>query len=190
MRRLFLILSLVMTAGCSARDQVRVVVENPDTPQMQVAVPRLGAQGSVTPVGRNGEVETWRTPDFVTFSFDRGVLVATRGLGDDLMSADLAQTHAALDGDADHWGPRIHSYLDGEYKSYFMAFQCRRTDSGAETITIGNTARRTTHIEEHCVTEGREIVNHYWRGADGVMWKSRQWVSPSAGYLETERRVR
>lgn len=190
MRWFFPILSLLMIAGCTGKDMVRVVVENPDEPQMQAAVPRLGARGLVTPAGRNGDVETWRTPDFVTFSFDRGILVATRGLGDDLMSADPVQTHAALAGGAERWGERIHNYLDGEYKSYFMVFQCRRTDSRAETVTIGKTARHTTHTEEHCVTEGREIVNHYWLGADGVMWKSRQWVSPGAGYLETERLVR
>ena len=61
--------------------------------------------------GENRDVETYFTPDNISISLRDGVLIATRGLGFDLMSADVSDTIAGLrrGGRA----VRIHRYLDG-----------------------------------------------------------------------------
>lgn len=154
---------------------------------MAVSVPSLNARAVFTPSARNGDVVTWRAPDNTTVSFNQGVLVSTRGLGDDLMGADIGQSLDAIQGGADDFAPKIYSYMNGEFQSYFVSFQCRRTSSSAETVQVGGSSVRATRIDETCLNNERQIENTYWRDRAGTMVKSRQWISAGLGYLETER---
>lgn len=195
MMRLLLILSVALIAGCAQKPGVvvqltRAQLAGVDQPLMQVVMPSRDALGTVVIAGRNGEVITWQTSDNRTMAFDHGVLVATRGLGEDLMSADVAQARAILRGGGNDWAPRIHSYLDGENQQYFTTFQCRALSRTPETIEIVERRHATTHVVERCVNDDLTFDNHYWLGRDGVMWQSHQWASPSLGLIETQRLVR
>ena len=167
-----------------------IVVEPAASEVMLISVPRLGAQGYAVPIASSGSVVTWQTVDQASFAFDQGVIVSTRGLGDDLMGADGSQSIAALNGKAGDWAPRINAYMNGEYQSYFMTFQCRRTGSRSIEIPIGDRRVFVTEISESCVNNERQIENTYWRNSNGSVLKSRQWVSPTVGYMETERVIR
>ena len=190
------LVAAAMVAGCAqvaqlmGRGQTDVIIAATEQATMTIAVPALNARGVVTPVAQNGDVVTWRTLDNTTVSLDRGVIVSTRGLGDDLMGADIDQTLAALRGGAGTFAPRIYGYMDGEYQAYFMTFQCRRTGTRSEVVQIGGTGIRATRIDETCLNNERQIDNTYWRNGNGVMVKSRQWVSAGVGYMETERAIR
>ena len=191
-------LAIAMTALLSGCAQLaglfgggQAILVEPDAPEViLVTVPALRAQGYAVPSARIGSVTTWRTADNATFSFDRGVIVSTRGLGDDLMGADIDQSIAASTGGAGGWAPRINGYMNGEYQSYFMTFQCRRSGSQSDSVVLGDRSVSATRFTETCVNDEREIENTYWRNGNGVMVKSRQWVSPSVGYMETERVIR
>lgn len=150
-----------------------------------------GTLATMIPVGQNGPVVTWRSGDQVGLSLENGVLVATRGLGDDLMAADVADTLAMLRGNrvaTDY--TRIHTYLDGEYQTRFLAFRCRQEVADQQQIEIIEQTHQTTRIEESCFSPEQNMANTYWVGADGTVWKSRQWISPGVGYIETELLVR
>lgn len=196
MRAALSLLAVALLPGCAQLSQLlpsrvtEVLVPADDRPTMQVTIAALNARGLVTEAARNGQIVTWSTQDNRTISFLEGIVVATRGLGDDLMGADVAQTRDAFRGGAGDWGPRIHGYMNGEYQSYFMAFQCRRTGSQFDTVQINGSARNTTRIDETCVNDEIQIENTYWRNGNGVMLKSRQWVSKGVGYMETERVLR
>lgn len=167
------------------------IVVEPNAPEaMLVSVPSLPSLSYAVPISQSGTVVTWRTSEDSALSLDRGVLVSTRGFGDDLMGADAGQSIAAVSGRAGDWAPRINGYMNGEYQSYFMTFQCRRSGSQSDQITLGNRLASVTRITETCVNDERQIENQYWRNGNGVMLKSRQWVSPSVGYMETERVIR
>lgn len=185
----------VLLSGCAQLSGLigggQTILVEPDVPEaLLVSVPALRAQGYAVPSARRGSVTTWRTADNATFSFDRGVIVSTRGLGDDLMGADVAHSIAASTGGAGDWAPRINGYMNGEYQSYFMTFQCRRTGTQSEQIALSDRSVSATRITETCVNDERQIENIYWRNGNGVMVKSRQWVSPNVGYMETERVIR
>lgn len=195
MMRVVLILALTLLAACARptpdpRSQItRAQLDAVTTPLLLAELPSLGTAAGVIPASANGDVTTWQTGDGVSLSFRSGVLTATRGLGQDLMSADVANTLAALRGAHQGYYTRFHSGLDGEHQTGFRAFQCRITRRAAERIAIFEHVHAVTRVDETCLSPGLEISNSYWLG-DGIMWKSKQWVSPFAGYLLTERLVR
>ncbi|TNF19055.1 MAG: hypothetical protein EP318_16455 [Rhodobacteraceae bacterium] len=195
MMRLAAILGLALLAACNptapdVRSQItRAQLDQVKEPLLLAEIKQLGTAAGVTPLAQNGDVVTWQTGDRVTLSFRDGVLVGSRGLGQDLISADVGNTLVALRGGAAGYYPKFHSYLDGEHQTQFRSFQCRITARAPETIEIFERRHATTRIEETCHSPGLEVVNRFWQGG-GIMWKSQQWVSPFVGYLLTERLVR
>jgi hypothetical protein len=166
----------------------RAALEARGQPLLYASVPEMGTAALLGLSGRNGDVVTWRTPDNVSLSFAEGVLTATRGLGPDLMTAETEGTRALLAGRgaADDHVLR-HSYLDGENRRQIRDYQCRSSGREPETITIAGTRHAVTRVAETCRADGLEFTNTYWRGADGVIWKSLQWIGPDIGHLRTER---
>ena len=57
-------------------------------------------------------------------------------------------------------------------------------------IEIVERQHDTTRVEETCFGPQGSIANTFWIGADGTIWKSKQWISPGLGYMETELLVR
>lgn len=186
----------VFLSGCAQLTQLvspsagDVFVQPNAQATMRVTMPKLGAQGLAALSARNRGVATWRTADNTTFSFQDGVVVSTRGLGDDLMGADVSQSNSALRGGTSDWAPRLHGYMNGEFQPYFTVFHCRRTGSRSATVQVGSTLVFTNRTDETCVNDDLEFENSYWRNSNGVMVKSRQWVSEGIGYVETEWAVR
>ncbi len=72
----------------------------------------------------------WLAPDGSGFTFDEGLLVATRGVGNDLMSSDLSQLRALLRAGRDGTAERFHSLLDGEGRIVLRSYVCSVTISG------------------------------------------------------------
>lgn len=193
MIRLLTLLTLAACAqpGVNPRDVLsRARLDATGQPTLLAELPELKVAATLAPSGRNGEVITWASGDQASLSFQGGVLVATRGLGADVMSADVTGTLAMLRGRSEGVYTRLNSGLDGEYQTAFRAYQCKRTSARPEQIIIFDRPHSTTRIEETCTTPGRTVTNIYWAGPDGFIWKSRQWVSSHAGYLWTEQLVR
>ena len=196
-----LLIAAGMLAGCGTLEALwntgpapdprakltRAALEEAGKPVLYAALPKRKAASLLGLSGRNGTVLTWQTPDNISLSFDEGVLTATRGLGFDLMSAETAETRRMLAGaEMPDRYPRLHGYLDGEHRHRFKSYLCRRADARRETITLVGATREVTRIAESCTAPGVEIINLYWRGDDGVIWKSRQWAGPETGLVETE----
>jgi Group 4 capsule polysaccharide lipoprotein gfcB, YjbF len=198
MIRLVLILALALVTACGKKPspQARNVLSRDvlDTVNKSLLLADIAsrkASFTLTQLAKNGTIQTWQSLDGVSLSFDRGVLVATRGLGEDLMSSDVENVVRMISGQTgDGFYTRFQTYLDGEYQTRFRSFQCQRTGSAREVIQSFGKNRSTTRIEETCYTPDFEVTNIYWRGSDGFIWKSRQWVSPSVDHLVIERLVR
>lgn len=193
LRSLTLIACVTLTlAACGPRqmpdirNQIsRAQIDAQGTPLMLVEFPALGVAGTMAPTGQNGNVITWRTADNVSLSFDDGILVATRGLGHDLMSADVSGTRASLAGRPGNY-ERFHSYLDGEGQTTLRAFICAMAPPVTETITILGRSQTTQRHDESCNSLGLATQNTYWT-AGGTLWASRQWVGPVVEEMATER---
>ncbi len=193
-----LLLPLLILAACSAPKPVhvdlnqlvtRAQLDQVETPLMAARLTGPGTFATLIPVGVNGDVVTWRSADEITLSLNQGVIVATRGLGQDLMAADVADTLRMIDSETGNY-TRIHTYLDGEYQTQFHAFTCRNETRTADQIEIVEQRHQTLRIEESCFAPEQHIANTYWVDSGGTVWKSKQWVSPSLGYMETELLVR
>jgi hypothetical protein len=193
MRRGLILSLLLVLAACGRPDfdprlaVSRTLIEQSTTPLLFVEVPDLGGGGVIRPSGQNGDVATWRTPDQRSFSFRDGVLVGTRGLGFDLMSADVSGTLAAISGASGEYA-LFHTTLDGRNKTVFRSFACTMASPVSETIDIFGSLHSVQRHDETCHAFGLSIQNTYWTGG-GVMWKARQWVTEETGYLTSERLV-
>ncbi len=193
-----MILAAVLVAGCDRMLGAFDLTGNVSgtEPQLigperlRVSIPQTGAMAVLGPVSRNADVTVWQTLDGITLSFRHEVLIATRGLGDDLMSADVEGDIALLRGIGDSgYYPHIRSYLDGEDRTVFRAYQCRQAGAAPERVVTGGQEIPTQRTEIACISPGHSFTNIFWQDGAGRVLRSRQWVSPAIQYMDTERVV-
>jgi hypothetical protein len=159
-------------------------------PLLAVEIPARGTAARLVPSGQNGAVTTWRSVDAVSLSLRApGVLVASRGLGEDLVAADAAATAAALSRAAPGPVQRRHRSLDGNLVLGSTAYDCALTLVGRERIEVGGRPRDTLRFQERCTdASGGSFLNTYWRDAAGpTVRQSEQWVGPDVGVLRVQR---
>lgn len=136
-----------------------------------------------TRVSRNNDLMTWVSDEGESLTLQDGVAVATRGLGNDLMGADLDQVHPALvrgSGNA----VRIHDYLDGEDKIESRKYACEIATVRSAVIEIFEVKHQTRIISETCTGDRGSFRNLYWIDAAGMIWQSRQRVSERVGAVD------
>lgn len=193
---------LVLTAAVSActraqgpsADQIRAQVNQLgpsalNEPLLLADLEELDRAATLIVMDRKADAITWRTGDNSSLSFDEGVLVATRGLGFDLMVADVSGTKAALQGRGGSY-EIFRNTLDGEDRIQVHTFVCQVTGRASETLSTLQGPRSVIRVTESCRSPIEMIENIYWRAADGMILKSRQWISQGAGYVTTERLAR
>lgn len=143
---------------------------------------------ALVPAAQVGSVQTWQSRDDIQISETAGLVIATHGLGHDLIAADVAGATAALKGRTApymrHW---VH--LDGQLQPVTRSAQCRlvpgqmlRHQAPSEVVPV-------TAVVETCGAEN-PIINQYHIAADGIIWWSRQWISERIGTIELERIAR
>lgn len=125
-------------------------------------------------VGQGNGTEMWRSPLNTEFwTTGQGLLFGTRGFGNDLMSADVSETAAALR--ARRAGPvtRMHVYVDGDWQSEQVFIDCDVRFEG----------RNAT---ETCDYEGEQFRNVYALDGRGRVLQSVQWAGPEIGQVSLE----
>ncbi|MGB7263060.1 MAG: YjbF family lipoprotein [Albidovulum sp.] len=135
-------------------------------------------------IGRNGATRTYATPNQQTLLFRNGLLVGSRGLGDDLMSADLGNAAALVTRRQSGATNRTYRYLDGEAIERPLPVQCTITTGGTKSFRFAETNYATVQMDERCQSrQGLNISNTYWVTADGQVALSRQWIGPTLGHV-------
>ena len=126
---------------------------------------------------------TWKTKDEATFSQRGGVLIQTRGLGADLMSADAPSVGQLRSGASYQ---RIYYFLGADDQGTRRTYDCTASVVGSESIEIMARSHATTRVTEVCERPLGKVTNDYWiEGA--TIRQSRQWVSGAVGYVEFQR---
>jgi len=169
------------TEGAAPSVLTREAIEQQNVELLRVSIISREITSFVLLGGQNGSKVTWLSVDGLSLTLDGGLLVATRGFGDDLMGADVAAALRSLNGGGNHM--RTLEFLDGLDQIERQVFECSTVATGLETITIVERSYATTVLEENCVGENATFKNTYWRDANGVIWQARQWISPLVGYL-------
>jgi hypothetical protein len=163
----------------------RSFIEAQDVDLLRLSIISQDATGLVFFGGANGSKVTWLSLEGVSIVFDNGLLVGTRGFGDDLMGGDVAAAKASLQRGGTHL--RTLDFLNGLSQIERRPYQCVSVQTGSEYITIVERTYATTVIEETCSGENESFKNTYWRDGNGVIWQSRQWISSGVGYLGYQR---
>ena len=162
----------------------RAALEKAGKPILRVSSKTLGQNAFVTVIDTKDDVLTWKTRDGATFSQRNGVLIQTRGLGPDLMSAQAPSVGQLLAAGTSY--QRIYYFLGDDDQGTRRTYDCSTAIVGKETIEIVGRSHTTTHVTETCERPLGKLSNDYWIEGSSIR-KSRQWVSGMIGYIDFER---
>lgn len=181
----------------------RALLDTVKEPYIEVTLENHGITGYLNRVlARDdespGRIEQWRTTDAISLSFRNGVLVATRGMGGDLVSAEVLVADGAAGPVSG--GERGLHLRSGDLQVVRLGLACDLEDLGPETVTIVELSHPARHLRETCISQGvaiggqplgqGRVVNDYWVDPRrGIMWMSRQWAGPDIGYLRIRRLI-
>lgn len=159
--------------------EVRVTPPTPmvalNDSSIMVSMPSKSLKFPMFPVEQDGDVTVWSAQDSSQLAIRGGMVIASRGFGMDLMSAQVATVSELLGGGAEH--RRVYNTLDGTDSPVREEFTC--------TVSPGTTEGGPSvahHIQEDCIGP-RKIRNEFWIDGNGRIAYSRQWLSIGAGYV-------
>jgi len=150
-------------------------------PLIKVTRAELGLSAGLVLADDKGAAVIWRSTDGNTVTLFNGLLIATRGLGNDLSSARVPSVTA---GARDVL--REHYYLGGDEVMRRFAYFCDFSDGGGQTINLLGLSVDTSLVIETCRGETDSFENRYWFTREGGIVKSVQWASPEIGSLVIE----
>ncbi len=165
-----------------AQPLTRAMIEASGQPMMLAIAPSRGTQALLVPVARNRGVDVWATGDSATLSLRDGIFIASRGLGNDLMSA-AAPSGAQITAGAGNTS-RSYFTLDGEDRTQRADFACTLSRHAAAPIEIVERQFEVHEVKETCIGAENGFVNRYWIDRRGRIVQSLQWVGTDVGFLQ------
>ena len=160
----------------------REAIDKSAIPVLLAGIETRNAYATLSLFGENRGVISWLTADGIGLYLRQGVLVSTRGLGQDLMAADVADVIRAIQ-TGHGTAIKIHDYLDGEDQMYRRSFYCTIRTKGREKLNIYGLSVATRHVVESCQNPELKYENDYWISSGNRIWQSRQWIGPDLQYL-------
>lgn len=154
------------TPAEAAAEALRV---NPG-PLIQVGFETLGRTQVMAMTGQNGAMRTYMTPAEEALILRGGMLIGTRGLGNDLSVAEPG-TEALIRAGAAGSGQRVMRYFSGDGLERPLQFTC----------TVGAGPKPGVTVET-CEGHGASFQNSYMVQG-GRIAVSRQWIGPALGYV-------
>lgn len=160
----------------------RAQVQASPLPLLVAEMERIRSNAVLAQIGANRGVRTFSTADGVTLALDSGMLVATRGLAGDLMSAAAPPAARIAAGSGGH--ARSLWFLGDLDRSDRQDFACTLQSAGSETIAIVGRSHATRVVDEHCSGESASFTNRFWLDSGGRIRQSRQWAGETVGFLK------
>lgn len=147
-----------------------------------------GQNGTLTPYPGLGVGQTWLGADGATVTLDKGVLKASRGIGNDLMGATSEMPNWEKINQKTVTYNRQLSYLDGNNKINKFVLECKMKKYNKKEITkIWDVEFKVRKYDEDCSYEGKIVKNTYYLDDQYIVRKSLQYHSETLGYLYFER---
>lgn len=185
--------SAVMDRLAKLTGRTPAVVPAPAAPNIANAAPgeillvtilSRNAVAPLTKIADNGDTVTWISPGQVSLTLRGGILIATRGLNEDLMGADVSGVRAALIAGGGT-AARTHSYLNSEDQILLRDVSCTIMPDGPEQIATITGVRDAFKYTEACLGSNLAFTNTYWLDApSGKIVQSRQVVAATTGFLQ------
>ena len=167
--------------------QAAAALANSDGQVIVLAIPDRDVLAALQQIERNGDYVTFGSSDRRSLTFKQGVLTASRGLGYDLMSADVDEVSRLIRSRTQGAAPRVNRYLDGENRTRPLSVWCQVKQDRATDVP--GLAPGVVTMLESCAADGVTFQNSYQVTPDGRIVQSRQWISALNGYL-TSRSLR
>ena len=147
-----------------------------------------GQNGTLTPYPGKGIGQTWLGADGATITFDRGVLKASRGMGDDLMGSSLSMPPwSNINKKAEIYSRELIQ-ISGNNKISKLVFSCViEKINSHEQIEIWDINFKVAKFEENCSNGMHTFKNTYQVDAQGIVRRSIQYHSETIGYILIER---
>lgn len=165
----------------------REQIDAAKTPVLFVEL-RSGQNGTLIPYPGRSVGQTWLGADGATITLERGILKASRGMGDDLMgSSSSMPSWNKIENPSKPYIRKI-SYLAGNNKIKAYTLECKiRQVNKKELIEIWDVEFPVTTYKEKCAHKDTFIKNTYYIDNKGIVRKSIQYHSETLGYVITER---
>lgn len=152
---------------------------------LMVNIESRGAVAAMTRTASNNGTDTYQSSGNVAMTFRDGILVASRGLSEDLMGADIANTLDVLRAGGGITS-RAHSFLNSEDQIRTRQLTCIITQQDPETITTIAGPQEARKYSEKCRSDLLTFTNTYWLDADTnqTIIQSRQALAPGVGFIQ------
>lgn len=133
----------------------------------------------------------WISPDLIGVTTQQGFVTSTRGLGADLMSAEITPAAKLVLARRAGRAERHHGYLDGNEKIEIRSFICDISRRGPRQVDLGARNVATELMQESCTNPSFQFENLYWVATEtGEIIQSRQWISEALGPLALRKIIR
>ncbi len=149
---------------------------------------KSGQNGTLTPYPGKGIGRTWLGADGATITLDRGVLKASRGMGDDLMGSSSSMPNWSNVNKKTESYSREINHITGNNKIFKRVFSCDiEKTSIDEQIEIWDINFKVDKFEENCSDGSITFKNSYQVDTRGIVRRSIQYHSETLGSILIER---
>ncbi len=147
-----------------------------------------GQNGTLTPYPGQGVAQTWLGADGATITLEKGVLKASRGMGDDLMGSSSSMPPWSEINKKTETYIRKLNYITGNNKISNRIFSCDiEKTSREERIKVWDISFKVTMFEEQCSNSSLTFQNTYHVDTLGNVRRSSQYHSDTLGLITIER---
>ena len=165
----------------------REQIDEANVPVLFVELPS-GQNGTLIPYPGQGIGQTWLGADGATVTLQRGVLRASRGLGDDLMGSSSSMPPWSKIKYKKQIYDREIKYITGNNKILKLSLKCDiQKNSKKEIIKIWDINFKVFAFEENCRTSDLKFKNTYYVDTQNTVRRSSQYHSDTIGYIKIER---
>ncbi len=142
-------------------------------------------QATLVALGNNAERLTWVSSDGISLSYDDGVLIATRGYSQDLLSLHYEKPKKIFSSSYLQYN-KTHRYINGENRYKDIVFNCTGKKKKPQSIKIVEHTLLVDRYVETCINAQHEYTNEYdLLSGTTVVVSSKQWISPINNYFLT-----
>ena len=160
----------------------RKVIESAGIPLLFIEK-ESGQNGTFALYPGSNTLETWLGADGATVSLNNGELVATRGLGNDLMGSIVPRATTLKERLGNPYTKTMR-FLTADDQNDDLSLECTvRQFHKSEKIVIFEKSHEVLKYFETCKTENYALENLFWQNAEGLTIMSKQFHSPSVGQL-------
>lgn len=158
----------------------------PDEPLATVEFKAVGIVALLRQIETNGQHRIWAalgSNERKSIVTKNGMVVATRGLDKDLMSAEADAVLALVRNLEEGTVQYTQRYLDGDFQIIEAKSTCTVSRGYDKVVSLESGERPVLQMFSSCVSADRQFVDLFLVDYSGRILEMRQWVGPVLGFV-------